>query len=272
MPDDIENFGGCCRRLHLLAKPWLREHRGWKGTKSYLELDAYQDYDGMSPVISELCNFAKTPRIALYRTHISYEAPYDNDVDIDHMRYPETLDNDSTNRYIDDDNTHDSILAMVSRSMFTEKAQRRLWCSNILAGKQNPAFTLLLMFLPNLRKLVLDCSSFGRISLRMLENFIRKTIDGEGSQPLGKLLEVGLHCTNLEESERIGSFGILALFARLPSLRRLHGSLLKGAEIDEETWPAGISQVTEIDIAYSSIDGVYFSSFDRGFATYGRSH
>lgn len=259
MPDDIENSTRCCRHLYILGLPYLRKHRKLKRTQSYLRLKSYQYDNGMSSVTRELCNIARNPCIAFYRTHLRYE----DKASTDHLM---NYGIDTNEIYIGDNKTCDSICENVTRSVYIDTDHRQVWYNSILAGEQNPAFALLLTLLPNLRKLELNCNSFRSISTTLLDNVAVMSLDCKGNHPLSKLLEVTLEGTLGGTAREDGAhIGTLALFAQLPSVRVLHGLMLDGGGFEEALWPAGVSQVTEIDIAYSSIDGLCFLHFLRGF-------
>ena len=259
MPDDIENFTRCCQHLYILGLPCLREHRKLKWTQSYLKLNSYQDDNGLSSVTQELCKIARNPRIAFYRTYLHYrEKDYRNPV-TSHGIVGQIV-------HIDDNRIYDAICENVTQSVYIHTDHRQIWYNNILIGKQTPAFALLLTLLPNLRKLDLSCTSFRSISTRLLDN-VARSLHREENRPLSKLLHVTLKGKAQEGGREDGRhLRILALFAQLPSVRVLHGFTLEGGGFEKALWPADSSQVTDIDIAYSSIDGLCFSHFLHGFS------
>ena len=93
------------------------------------------------------------------------------------------------------------------------------WFASIDEGEEEPLIALLLLLLPNLRRVRLDSVVESCLSI---EQALRSIMDHENSASLRKLHTVDLRCAAITDGDFLG-FNLVRLIGALPSLTRIYG-------------------------------------------------
>ena len=267
-PYDIESLAASCKTINILAQPELKRHRELKMKYAKLVFQDFEDFDntlGVSPIYV-LRDILHDTALAQYPTTIR-SAPFNES-------YYEWLSTD------DDIAELEAIRAVaagcdreiqnaINQCPFIEKQEREIWRVQIMEGKGQAIFGLLLTLLPNLTSMAVVQEGEGLFTqiLKRIVEFQQPT-HRLAAQALTKLARIDTRPYNSSE-RKPHDFDYLSQYALLPSMRIITGSYFEtfvsgNARTFQWHHDPGVSSVTEIHLDGSMVDGESITDLVRG--------
>ena len=206
--EDIYNFSTVSKRVYHLVREALREHcKLSKRLSTISNVGTECGEPGLfGPILKEIL---LNPRAARYPSLLEigiYKLQWDKDGEHARRMVPESdldLFKQAVRANIDD--TYDDI--------------EDDWFASINEGDEEPLIALLLLLLPNLRRVRLDSTAESGLCI---EQALRTIMDHEDSASLRKLHTVDLRRAATTDSDFL-DFNFVRLFAGLPSVAGIYG-------------------------------------------------
>ena len=271
-PHDIESLAASCRTINTLAKPRIKRHHELKKKYSRLAFRDCEETRYMPAVhpIYLLRDVLQDATVAQYPTSIrgtyfssDYDEWYDNDLDIDEWEAVKAAAVECESE----------IINAIYQSPFIEILERETWKVEIMRGNGEATLGLLLTLLPCLTSMLLVQRPEGFI-MKMLKRIVefQQPPQTHAPQALTKLTRIDT--TPYYSGDEMGmvranEFDYVAQYMLLPSMRSITGSDLDTVEEAEDQkfqWRhnLGVSDVREINLARSSVDGKSITNLLRG--------
>ena len=266
---DIESLAATCKTINVLAQVEVKRHHELKNKYAKLAFRdiGYSD-DGLSVhPIYVLRDILHDAALAQYPTSIRSRPFYDY--------YHEWL---STDHEIADLEGIRAAAAGCDREIqnaiyqcpFIETPEREIWRGQIMEGRGQAIFGLLLTLLPNLISMAVVPHSedlFTQILERIVE-FQQRT-HTLAPQALTKLTRIDARRYYCESDITAHDFDYLTQYALLPSMKTITKSYFEtNASQNNRTFQwhhdPGISAVTEIKIDHNMVDGESITNLVRG--------
>ena len=272
-PHDIENLAASCRMINTLAESRINGHRELKrkyGRLEFRDCGYTEDTPGVHPIYV-LRDVLRNTAVAQYPTVIR-STPFDDDFDHEWINVdrdvPELKDVRAVAVGCEKD-----IENAIYQCGFIEIAEREAWKVQIMQGRGEAIFGLLLTLLPHLTSMVILQQPEG-FSMRMLSRIaeFQQPPHRHAPQALTKLTRIDTapyYSENVADIVPANEFDYLSQYMLLPSMRRITGSHFKtgvGWDAQSFQWRhnPGISPVTEININHSTVDGESITNLLRG--------
>ena len=264
---DIESLAASCRTIHTLAKSKVKRHRELK--KKYASL-AFRDCgesdndSGVHPIYV-LRDILHDTALAQYPTVIR-STPFDND-------YYEWIDTDQGVPELEDIRAvaagcEREIKIAINQCPFIETRDRETWRVQVMQGRGEVIFGLLLTLLPHLTSMVHVQQPEGLLSqiLKRIVEFPLPThrLEPQALTKLARIVTVPYY--SIHDTGPAHEFDYLSQYALLPSMRTITGSYFETGVSGTFQWrhSPGISAVTEINIDCSIVDGESITDLVRG--------
>ena len=267
---DIESLAASCRTINTLAKSKVKRHHELK--KKYSRL-AFRDCGDSRYVpavhpIYVLRDVLHDATVAQYPTIIrstqlsnNYDEWLDNDLDIAKWEAVRAV----------AVGCESEIMNAIYQCPFIEIPEREAWKAQIMQGNGGAIFGLLLTLLPHLTSMVIEQRPEGllmKMFKRIVELQQRPHI--HAPQALTKLARIDtIPYYSMDDMTPACEFDFFSQYALLPSMRSITGSGLDtdiGGDDQSFQWRhnPGISDVREINIARSTVDGESITNLLRG--------
>lgn len=228
--DDVYNFSTFSKKVYLQTHELLREHCRLKHELSTI-VDESGEPGTFGRVLKEVL---LNPRAARYPSLL----------DIGTWAYEWEEDGEYSKNEVPESDLRLFKQAARDSVDVPEKELEEDWLAQIDKGDEGPLIALLLLLLPNLRKVKMG-GDFPDYYFCITEA-LRVIADDEDSCSLRKLRSVDLECTTTDD-ESLG-FNYVRLFAALPSVASIH-SYIVGSDPDDllETSPyLSVTNVTNL--------------------------
>ena len=206
--EDIYNFSTISKRVYHLVREALREHcKLSKRLSTISNVGTESGEPGLfGPILKEIL---LNPRAARYPSLLKigpYKFQWDKEGEHARKMVPES----------DLELFKQAVRANIDCS---HNEMEEDWFASIDEGDEEPLIALLLLLLPNLRRVRLD-TIFE--SCFCIETALRTIIDHEHFASLRKLHTVDLRCAAIIDGDFLG-FNLVRLIGALPSLTRIYG-------------------------------------------------
>ncbi len=272
-PHDIESLAASCGTLNTLAEPKVKRHRELKNKYAILAFrhpGALGNAPGVHPIYV-LRDVLHDRTVAQYPTFIRGPS-YDSDED-------EWLDGGANRELTAELRDIRAVAAGCEREIqnaiyqcpFIETAERETWKVQIMKGRGEAIFGLLLTLLPHLTSMVITQQPEG-LFMQMFERIVERQQPPHrhAQQALTKLARIDTTpYYSMDDTGPANEFDFLSQYALLPSMRSITGSYFQtsgGWHAQTFQWrhDPGISTVTEINIDRSTVDDESITNLLRG--------
>ena len=270
-PQDIESLAASCRIIHTLAESKIKRHRELK--RKYTRL-AFLDcgYAGNAPGVHPIYVL----RDVLHDTAVAQYPTVIRSTPFDSYLYDERFNTDRDGPELKDVRAvavgcEKDIENAIYECAFIEIWEREAWKVQIMQGRGEAIFGLLLTLLPHLTSMVILQQPEGMF-MRMLRRIaeFQQPPNRHAPQALTKLARVETTSDNSRyDIGRADEFDFMSQYSLLQSMRTISGSEFQvGVGWDAQTFQwrqkPGISAVTEINIHRSTVDGESIINLLRG--------
>ena len=206
--EDIYNFSTISKRVYYLVREALREHCKLSRRLSTISnVRTRRGEPGLfGPILKEIL---LNPRAARYPSLLeigTYKFRWDNEGEHARRMVPES----------DLELFKQAVRANID---YEYNGMEDDWFASIDEGDEEPLIALLLLLLPNLRRVRLDSVVE---SCLCIEQALRTIMDHENSASLRKLHTVDLRCAAITDGDFLG-FNLVRLIGALPSLTQICG-------------------------------------------------
>ena len=263
---DIESLAASCKTINILAQPKLKRHRELKKKYSKLASRDLGDLDnapGVHPIYL-LRDILHDTALAQYPTIIR-NIPFDND-------YYEWLNTDYDIAELVGIRAvaagcDREIQNLIYHCPFIETPERDTWRDEIMQGRGEAVFGLLLTLLPHLTSMAVAQQPeglFTQILKRIVE--LQQLTHRHATQALTQLARIDTAPYYSVYEMTAHQFDYLSQYALLPSMRTITGSYFETGVSGTFQWrhSSGISAVTEINVDRSIVDGESITDLARG--------
>ena len=206
--EDIYNFSTISKRVYHLVREALREH--CKLSKRLSTISNVDTEHGepvlFGPILKEVL---LNPRAARYPSQL----------EIDTYKFQWDQEGEHARRMVPDSDLELFKQAVRANVDCAYDEMQSDWFASIDEGGEEPLIALLLLLLPNLRRVRLDSQVE---SCFCIEQALRTIMDHEDSASLRKLHTVDLRCAATTDGDFLG-FNLVRLIGALPSLTQMYG-------------------------------------------------